>query len=64
MYLLLFYFRTNLPKQVMMFEDFAFPDHLPSFISHVDVLKYLEKYSDEFQLRRYIRVNIHFQFKF
>ncbi|KAL4659579.1 flavin-containing monooxygenase FMO GS-OX4-like isoform X1 [Arapaima gigas] len=36
--------RTNLPKEVMMFPDFPFDPELPSFLSHQDVLQYLESY--------------------
>ncbi|XP_029106945.1 flavin-containing monooxygenase FMO GS-OX-like 3 [Scleropages formosus] len=38
--------RTNLPKEVMMFPDFPFDPKLPSFLSHRDVLQYLERYCE------------------
>lgn len=38
--------RTNLPKEIMAFNDLKFPPHLPSFLSHTDVLDYLRKYSE------------------
>uniref|UniRef100_A0A8C9WK47 Flavin-containing monooxygenase n=1 Tax=Scleropages formosus TaxID=113540 RepID=A0A8C9WK47_SCLFO len=40
--------RTNLPKEVMMFPDFPFDPKLPSFLSHRDVLQYLERYCEHF----------------
>lgn len=49
-----FFFRTNLPKEIMQFIDFPFDDHLPSFPYHQDVLKYLEEYSDHYNLNKYI----------
>ncbi|KAK6166661.1 hypothetical protein SNE40_023301 [Patella caerulea] len=47
--------KTNLPKEVMAFPDFAFEKNLPSFISHVEVMKYLEKYMHHFNLEPYIK---------
>ncbi|UYV84882.1 hypothetical protein LAZ67_X003861 [Cordylochernes scorpioides] len=49
--------RTNLPKEVMMFPDFPFPEEGPSFIHHTEVLKYLHQYADYFQLYKYIKFN-------
>ncbi|CAI2312056.1 unnamed protein product [Caenorhabditis sp. 36 PRJEB53466] len=37
--------KTNLPKEVMQFKDVPFRDDLPSFLSHGDVLEYLEEFS-------------------
>ena len=45
-----FNFRTNLPKDIMAFPDFPFDPHLPSFLSHSDMLKYLQQYADYFRL--------------
>uniref|UniRef100_A0A914XW98 Flavin-containing monooxygenase n=1 Tax=Panagrolaimus superbus TaxID=310955 RepID=A0A914XW98_9BILA len=36
---------TNLPKEVMRFEDFPFPDTEQSFVDHFTVLKYLNNYA-------------------
>ncbi|XP_078609486.1 uncharacterized protein LOC144880836 isoform X2 [Branchiostoma floridae x Branchiostoma japonicum] len=47
--------RTNLPKEVMAFPDFPFDSSLPSFVTHQEVLKYLEDYTDHFQLRKHIQ---------
>ncbi|XP_044744630.1 flavin-containing monooxygenase FMO GS-OX5-like isoform X2 [Coccinella septempunctata] len=48
--------RTNLPKELMMFEDFPYPEDLKhSYISQEDVLQYLNHYADEMDLRKYIR---------
>lgn len=48
-------FRTNLPKEVMLFPDFPFSSHLPSFISHYDVLDYLKSYATHYELNQFIR---------
>ena len=48
--------RTNLPKEIMAFPDFPFDASLPSFVMHHDVLNYLQKYADHFELERYIQV--------
>uniref|UniRef100_A0AC35F690 Flavin-containing monooxygenase n=1 Tax=Panagrolaimus sp. PS1159 TaxID=55785 RepID=A0AC35F690_9BILA len=36
---------TNLPKEVMRFEDYPFPESEQSFIEHFTVLKYLNNYA-------------------
>ncbi|XP_074648025.1 uncharacterized protein LOC141903691 isoform X2 [Tubulanus polymorphus] len=51
---------TNLPKEVMGFPDFTFEDlhpEWPSFISHKQVLKYLQEYTQHFKLEPFIRFN-------
>ncbi|XP_031441316.1 flavin-containing monooxygenase FMO GS-OX-like 4 [Clupea harengus] len=47
--------RTNIPKEVMSFPDFPFEKHLPSFVHHTEVRKYLEKYCDHFKMRNHIK---------
>ncbi|KPP71664.1 dimethylaniline monooxygenase-like, partial [Scleropages formosus] len=47
--------RTNIPKEVMSFPDFPFDKHLPSFVHHTEVRKYLEQYCDHFHLRDHIQ---------
>lgn len=47
--------KTNLPKEVMAFPDYPFPESLPSFMHHTDVLKYLEDYCSHFNLEKYIK---------
>ncbi|XP_044138807.1 flavin-containing monooxygenase FMO GS-OX-like 4 [Bufo gargarizans] len=49
--------KTNLPKEIMEFPDFAFDPYLPSFIHHSEVLKYLEEYTDKFSIRPHIKFN-------
>ncbi|XP_077982382.1 uncharacterized protein LOC144437333 [Glandiceps talaboti] len=49
--------RTNLPKEVMAFPDFPFNKSLPSFITHQDVLQYLQNYCQHFDLNKYIKFN-------
>ncbi|ULU11504.1 hypothetical protein L3Y34_015144 [Caenorhabditis briggsae] len=39
--------KTNLPKQCLEFENVPYPDGLPSFLPHENVLEYLENYSKE-----------------
>ncbi|XP_045459986.1 flavin-containing monooxygenase FMO GS-OX-like 4 isoform X2 [Harmonia axyridis] len=48
--------RTNLPKELMLFDDFQYPEGLKeSFISQNEVLQYLNNYADKMNLRKYIR---------
>ncbi|KAK3579318.1 hypothetical protein CHS0354_029605 [Potamilus streckersoni] len=47
--------RTNLPKEVMAFPDFPFKKGPPSFISHEEVLQYLEDYAIHYKLYQYIK---------
>ena len=47
--------RTNLPKEIMLFPDFPFPSHLPSFPYHHQVYDYLRRYSQHFKLNRFIK---------
>ncbi|XP_017548111.2 flavin-containing monooxygenase FMO GS-OX-like 4 [Pygocentrus nattereri] len=49
--------RTNLPKEVMMFPDFPFDSHLPSFLSHQDVQQYLERYCKSHAITPHIKFN-------
>lgn len=50
-------FRTNLPKEVMMFPDFPFDPQLSSFLPHQEVQRYLDRYCDNFHIRTHIRVS-------
>ncbi|XP_059487274.1 senecionine N-oxygenase-like [Neocloeon triangulifer] len=49
--------RTNLPKEVMSYPDFPFPDQEKSFLDSNQVLEYLKSYADHFELRHHIRFN-------
>ena len=40
----------------MAFPGFQFPKHLPSFIVHEDVLKYLQDYAKHYGLEKFIKV--------
>ncbi|CAI5438215.1 unnamed protein product [Caenorhabditis angaria] len=42
--------KTNLPKEAMLFENTPFDDNLPSFMSHEDVLEYLEKFAESLKI--------------
>ena len=50
-------YRTNLPKEVMAYPDVPFPEDLPSFVTNADVNKYLETYTQHFNLRKHIKFN-------
>ena len=39
----------------MLFPDFPFPSHLPSFVTHQDVLKYLQDYTEHYGLDHFIK---------
>ena len=41
----------------MAFPDFPFPSEWSSFLSHQQVLKYLEDYASHFDLYKYIQFN-------
>ncbi|CAB3387241.1 Hypothetical predicted protein [Cloeon dipterum] len=49
--------RTNLPKEVMRYPDFPFPDYEKSNITSEQVLMYLRDYADHFRLREHIEFN-------
>jgi len=49
--------KTNLPKEVMMFPDFPYPDTYPSYMHHTDVLKYLQSYCKHFEIQGFVRNN-------
>ena len=55
--------RTNLPKEVMNFREAPWyelcPDHTHSFVSHEQVLTYLQKYCHHFDLMRNIQFHCH-----
>jgi hypothetical protein len=55
--------RTNLPKEIMAYREFPWlddttnnegPDATDSFVTHAQVLKYLQAYTDKFDLKQYI----------
>lgn len=53
--------RTNLPRDIMAFMDYPFDssgggdDHWPRFPHHSRVLEYLERFADDFDLRRLVQ---------
>jgi len=51
-------FRTNIPKEIMPFPDFPFHETEASFVHHTDVLKYLKKYAQCYDLNKHIRVSL------
>ncbi|CAH1244516.1 FMO4 [Branchiostoma lanceolatum] len=48
--------RTNLPKEAMVFPDFPYDSSLPSYLTHKEVLRYLENYAENFELHKYIQL--------
>ena len=49
--------KTNLPKEVMAFPDFPFLPRAKSFIEHREVLEYLQRYCQHFQLEQFVSFN-------
>ena len=53
--------RTNLPKEIMAYREWPWTDNLrgvetkDSFVTHVQVLRYLQSYVDQFNLQRLIQ---------
>lgn len=47
--------RTNLPKEVMAFPDFAFKESDHSFLHHSEVREYFEDYCKHFDLQKFIK---------
>ena len=53
------YFRTNVPQLMMSLPDYPLPKgDGASVASHQQVLEYLRNFTDHFNLRKYIKVNI------
>lgn len=48
---------TNLPTSIMQLKDFPFPEGIPSYPSHADVLKYLQSYAKHFGVEAFVRTN-------
>lgn len=46
---------TNLPKEIMSFLGFPFPEDLNSFPTHAQVLDYLKSYSEEYSVGPLVR---------
>ncbi|KAK6186979.1 hypothetical protein SNE40_006233 [Patella caerulea] len=49
--------KVNIPKEIMAFPDFAFDSNLPSYVGHEEVLKYLNNYTEHFNLKPFIQFN-------
>ncbi|CAG9859117.1 unnamed protein product [Phyllotreta striolata] len=47
--------RTNLPKELMQFEDFPFRSPERSYVGQSDVLRYIKDYAEQFRLMSYIK---------
>ena len=46
---------TNLPKECMAFPDYPFPVSPNSYLHHTEVRQYLEGYTEQFNLKKYIQ---------
>ena len=49
---------TNLPKELMAFPDFPFPESEKSFVHHSKVTEYLEGYARHFALKQVLHRGI------
>ncbi|WWC87614.1 uncharacterized protein L201_002504 [Kwoniella dendrophila CBS 6074] len=47
--------RTNLPKDLMAFRNFPFPDETPLFPEQALIQRYLESYATHYDLRKHIK---------
>ncbi|XP_044263466.1 senecionine N-oxygenase-like [Tribolium madens] len=47
--------RTNLPKELMAFEDFSYPKQNRSYLLQEEVLDYIRSYSDKFHINPHIK---------
>lgn len=50
-----FIFSANLPKEVMAFPDFPYPEQENSFLSRDEVVNYLESYAVHYNIKKYIK---------
>lgn len=50
-------FRTNLPHQVMEFNDYPYPNGTKSYPPQADVLKYLHSYAEHFNIKKHIKLS-------
>jgi len=46
---------SNVPKEIMGFQDYPFTGPDKSFVTHTDVLEFIERYEKDFQLKQYIK---------
>ena len=49
--------KTNLPKEIMAFPDFPFPEEIESYLHHTQVYDYLKNYAAHFKLENFIHKN-------
>ena len=49
--------KTNLPKEIMAFPDFPFPEEIESYLHHTQVYDYLKNYAAHFELENFILKN-------
>jgi dimethylaniline monooxygenase (N-oxide forming) len=51
--------KTNIPKEVMCYPDFPFPDKDESFLPSSEILNYLNEYADKFDIKKFIHFEHH-----
>jgi cation diffusion facilitator CzcD-associated flavoprotein CzcO len=47
--------RTNLPKQLMTFRDLPYDQDIPTFLTHGQVMDYLDRYCQKFSISSLIK---------
>jgi len=48
---------TNSPRETTCFSDFPVPEHMPQFMSHRDLHKYIKSYANHFELMPCVRLS-------
>lgn len=51
--------RLNTPTVISAFPDYPFPEDCPSFLHHADLLEYLKRYAEQFDLENSITYKTH-----
>jgi dimethylaniline monooxygenase (N-oxide forming) len=49
--------KANTSKQLLAFSDYPFSEDVPDFPTRAELLQYLHRYAEQFNLRRWIRLN-------
>ena len=56
-----FVYRSNIPKELLSYTGFPFPDHVTdSYIHHSVILEYLNTFARHYDMHQYIKVDLHF----
>ena len=55
-----FVFRSNIPKELLSYTGFPFPDHVTdSYIHHSVILEYLNTFARHYTMHQDIKVDLH-----